>query len=72
MTRKWDVGLEYRILKQFQAHDHRQGFLIEVDREILDHLRIGAGINFTDFTDNEFSDNNYSTQRFFIRIQGKY
>lgn len=72
VTHKWDIGLEYRILKQFQAHDQRQGFLIELDREILDHLRIGVGINFTDFTDSEFSDNNYSTQRYFIRIQGKY
>jgi hypothetical protein len=72
VTRKWDFGVEYRIMKEYLANDQNQGFLIEVDREIVDHVRIGAGVNFTDFTDNEFSKNNYSSRRYFIRIQGKY
>jgi hypothetical protein len=72
VTRKWDIGVEYRILKQFLADDQNQGFLIELDREIMDHVRLGVGVNFTNFTDNEVSTNNYKTQRYFIRVQGKF
>lgn len=72
LTSTWDAGLEYRILKQFQAKDQLQGFLVEIDREIAEHLRFGAGYNFTRFGDNEFSDNNYSARGWFIRAQGKF
>jgi len=49
-----------------------QGWLIEATWEVIRHFRVGAGYNFTDFSDNEFSPNDYSSQGWFIRVQGRY
>ena len=35
-------------------------------------FRLGGGYNFTDFSDDEFSQNDYSVKGWFIRVQGKY
>ncbi len=67
-----DLGMEYRILAQKEADDSRQGWLSELMWEVVPNMRLGFGYNFTDFTDNEFSDNNYATQGWFMRVQGKY
>jgi len=67
-----DAALEYRVLWQLEARDQRQGWLTELDWEPVSHLRLGVGFNFTDFSDNEFAENNYSTYGWFLRVQGKY
>jgi len=36
------------------------------------HFRVGAGYNFTDFSDDEFSPNDYSVRGWFVRVQGRY
>lgn len=72
LTSAWDIGLEYRILKQLQAKDQMEGFLVEINREIAEHLRFGAGYNFSRFTDDAFSQNNYDARGWFIRAQGKF
>lgn len=69
---KLDLGMEYRILSNREANDQRQGWLSELSWKAMRHLRLGAGYNFTDFSDNEFSDNNYSTYGWFMRVQGMY
>ncbi len=66
------LGLEYRTLQQKQANDQRTGWLSEITWEANRHMRLGLGYNFTDFSDNEFSSNDYSTEGWFVRIQGKY
>jgi hypothetical protein len=69
----WDAALEYRTLSMDQgADDSASGSLLEVNRLFFKHMRIGVGYNFTDFTDNEFSANDYSAKGYFFRIQGKY
>jgi uncharacterized repeat protein (TIGR01451 family) len=69
----WDAALEYRTLSMTEAADNSNtGFLLEVNRLFLRHLRVGVGYNFTDFTDNELQANDYSAKGFFFRIQGKY
>lgn len=68
----WDLGMEYRMLTQREAQDSRQGWLSEVMWRANRHLRVGVGFNFTDFSDNEFSENDYSVYGWFFRIQGKY
>jgi uncharacterized repeat protein (TIGR01451 family) len=70
--RKIDLGTEYRILTQREANDLRAGWLVEIMWKPVKHLRLGIGYNFTKFSDNEFSDNNYSVEGWFIRLQGKY
>ncbi|HXH28977.1 MAG TPA: OmpA family protein, partial [Candidatus Polarisedimenticolia bacterium] len=69
----WDAALEYRTLAMMQGGDNNaDGFLLEINRLFLKHLRLGVGYNFTDFTDNEFTTNDYSAKGYFFRIQGKY
>jgi hypothetical protein len=68
----FEVGIEYRILAQRQADDRRQGFLLEGMWVLYKNFRIGAGYNFTDFSDNEFSSNNYSVHGWFVRAQARF
>lgn len=70
--KKIDFGTEYRMLKQLEADDQREGWLTELAWKAAKHLRLGLGFNFTQFSDNEFSDNNYSVYGWFIRFQGRY
>ena len=70
--KRFELGAEYRVLLQRQADDRRQGWLGELMWRPVKNFRFGVGYNFTDFTDNEYSDNNYSTQGWFLRAQGIY
>ncbi len=65
-------GLEYRVLGQREAHDRRQGWLNELTWDLTRNMRVGGGYNFTDFSDSEFSRNDYSVRGWFIRAQGRY
>lgn len=67
-----DLGIEYRVLRQKEAQDQREGYLTELSWQIVKYLRFGVGYNFTSFSDNEFSDNNYSVFGWFVRLQSKY
>jgi hypothetical protein len=67
-----DLGVEYRILRQREADDSRQGWVTELSRKLKKYLRLGVGYNFTDFSDNEFSSNDYSVRGWYVRAQGKY
>ena len=72
MRRPVDVGLGYRMLRQREADDLLQGWLTEVSGRVQRHLRLGIGYNFTDFSDDEFSQNDYSVHGLFLRLQGIY
>lgn len=72
LTKRIDLAVEYRELRQNQANDMLKGWLTELNWKIYKHVRLGAGYNFTDFSDNEFSDNDYSVRGSFIRIQALY
>jgi uncharacterized repeat protein (TIGR01451 family) len=67
-----DLGFEYRMLRQDEADDQRAGWLSEVMWNVRKQFRVGAGYNFTDFSDNEFSQNDYSVHGWFLRVQGRY
>jgi hypothetical protein len=70
--KKFDLGMEYRLLHQEEAEDMRRGWLTELMWKPVKHFRIGVGWNFTDFSDNEFSDNDYSQEGWFLRFQGTF
>ena len=72
LWKKLEYGFEYRVLHQKEADDTRSGWLNEVLYPFGDHLRMGVGFNFTDFSDNEFSNNDYSIYGWFLRVQGRY
>ncbi len=66
------LGVEYRVLGQREAHDRRLGWLNELTWDLTRNMRVGTGYNFTDFSDNEFSKNDYSVRGWFVRAQGRY
>jgi uncharacterized repeat protein (TIGR01451 family)/CSLREA domain-containing protein len=66
------LGVEYRVLDQRDTDDRRQGWLTEVLWAVHDNFRIGGGFNFTDFSDDAFSANDYSVRGWFLRVQGRY
>jgi predicted secreted protein len=62
-----DLGLEYRVLRQKEAGSERKGFLAEITWAVARNVRLGAGYNFTDFTDAGFSDESHSVRGWFLR-----
>jgi hypothetical protein len=64
-VREWDALLELRGLKVTEAKDLRTGVLLGVYRHLGDHVKIGAGYNFTDFSD-DLTDLSYRSRGFFI------
>jgi len=70
----WDftLGVEYRRLQQDEAEDVRTGFLGELMWNKLEHIGIGAGYNFTDFSSDLRFDSDYSESGWFLRLQGMY
>ena len=49
--------------------EHRAGALTGLSRYIGDHLKIGLGYNFTDFSD-DLTDLNYESHGFFLNLNG--
>jgi hypothetical protein len=68
----FDIGVEYRRLSESEGDDQRSGFLSEFSWRLRRHMRFGLGYNFTDFSDSEFSQNDYSVNGWFLRLQGMY
>jgi outer membrane protein OmpA-like peptidoglycan-associated protein len=70
----WDlsIGTEYRRLYQKEADDARSGFLGELMWNRFEHMGLGLGYNFTDFSSDLRFDNDYSESGWFLRVQGKY
>jgi uncharacterized repeat protein (TIGR01451 family) len=68
----FDLGLEYRMKLVDKADDQQVGWLTELMYTMGGHFRLGLGFNFTDFSDNEFSENDYSVRGVFLRFQAKY
>ena len=70
IDRNWQVSGEYRRLTQVEAQDSRQGFLIEAARKINDFTQLGAGYNFTSFSD-DLTDLSFTAQGPFLRLTAK-
>ena len=72
MPKKLLLGTEFRLMDQDIANDRRSGFVTELMWEGLDPVRLGLGYNFSDVSDNEYVDYDFSTRGPFIRVQGKF
>jgi hypothetical protein len=70
----WDlsIGAEYRRLYQKESDDARSGFLGELMWNHFEHIGLGLGYNFTDFSSDLRFDSDFSEYGWFLRIQGKY
>ena len=65
----WDALAEGRLLDLPDAKDRRSGVLIGCYRHIGDHLKIGGGYNFSDFSD-DLTDLSYRHQGLFLNVVG--
>jgi len=70
--RQLDLAVEYRLRGEREFDDRRQGWLSEFGWNLFGHMRLGAGYDFTDFSDDMYSDNDYTTEGWYFRIQGRY
>jgi hypothetical protein len=69
--RQWDALVEARMLDLPDAQDQRSGALLAVYRHVNNHVKLGAGYNFTDFSD-DLTDLDYDHQGVFINMIGKW
>lgn len=67
---KWDGLVEGRQLDLPDAEDRMSGFLFGVYRHIGRHIKLGAGYNFSKFSD-DLTDFSYDHQGPFINLIGK-
>ncbi|MEM7262525.1 MAG: hypothetical protein AAF488_11085, partial [Planctomycetota bacterium] len=68
---KWDALGEVRFLEVHEAEDRKWGALLGVSRRLNDHLRLGAGYDFSQFTD-DLTDLDYRTQGWFLNLNGTF
>jgi hypothetical protein len=71
LIRRWDALVEYRVLSVEGSDSLRQGWLAAIDRSIGEHMELGLGYNFTDFSD-ELTDLDYDNSGWFLNALGKY
>ena len=71
VVKQWDVTVELRRLSVSSAKDSQTGALVAVYRRINDNFKIGAGYNFTRFSDDL---TNLSTRNrgFFVNAVGMF
>ncbi|MET4682624.1 hypothetical protein [Brevundimonas faecalis] len=71
VVRRWDVLVEVRELSIKEAHDSRLGALVGVYRHFGDHMKLGVGYNFTDYSD-DLGDLSYDERGWFVNLIGKF
>jgi hypothetical protein len=69
--RQWDALLEARELRVYEADDRRAGYLVAIYRHVGNHMKLGAGYNFTDFSD-DLTDLSYRSRGPFLNILGTF
>ncbi len=68
---RWDVLLEGRMLDLPDAQDSRSGALVGIYRHLGNHVKVGVGYNFSDFSD-DLTQLDYKHQGLFINLIGKF
>ena len=66
----WHALAEYRVLDVDQG-GQQQGALLALERDLGANLRLGAGYNFTDFSD-DLTDFDYRQRGWFLSLTGMY
>ncbi len=72
LWRTLDVAAEYRFMKVDLAEQMEHGALAELAVNILGYARIGAGYNFSHFSDDLFDVMTKNAHGFFVRVAGMY
>lgn len=64
---EWDVVTELRKLRAKEAEDARAGALVAVYKHVGKHVKVGAGYNFTNYSD-DLTDLSYRSRGWFINV----
>jgi hypothetical protein len=67
LVNKWDLLLEGRRLTVHEADDSRSGALAGIYRHLNRHVKLGAGYNFTDFSD-DLTDLSFRSRGPFVNV----
>jgi len=67
--KNWELLVEGRLLDMSDLNEQRSGALAAVSRYLGDHLKIGIGYNFTDFSD-DLTDLSYDHSGVFLNLTG--
>ena len=67
---RWDALFELRLLDLPDAQDSRSGALVGLYRHLGNHVKVGVGYNFSDFSD-DLTQMDYRHQGLFINVVGK-
>ncbi|HEX7079476.1 MAG TPA: OmpA family protein [Gammaproteobacteria bacterium] len=65
----WDLLVEGRLLDMPDLGEQRTGTLLTVSRQAGDHLKIGLGYNFSEFSD-DLTDFDFDHRGFFLNLTG--
>ncbi len=72
LTETWDAGVEYRILTSTLSSTTEHGALLELNYILQKRVRLGAGYNFTSFSDDEFAEFDADYGGPFFRVTAHY
>jgi flagellar motor protein MotB len=67
---RWDALVEARMLDLPDAEDRRSGVLVTLYRHLGNHVKVGVGYNFCDFSD-DLTELDYTHQGVFFNLVGK-
>ena len=67
--KNWEFLAEGRLLDMPDLNEQRSGALLTVSRYLGDHLKIGLGYNFTDFSE-ELTDLSFDHHGGFLNLTG--
>ena len=67
--KNWELVVEGRMLDMPDLSERRSGALATVSRYVGDHLKIGLGYNFTDFSD-DLTDLSFDNHGVFLNLTG--
>ncbi len=68
---QWEVLLEGRVLDFEDFSETRSGALVALSRYFGEHFKVGAGYNFTDFSD-DLTDLDYDHRGLFLNLTGAF
>ena len=71
VNHKWDGLIEYRYLETVEFNDSRDGALIGLYRHLGGNLKLGAGYNFTDYSD-DLTNLDYDGGGWYVDLIGKW
>lgn len=71
LVKNWDFLVEGRLLEVDLAQEKRSGALVALHRHFGEHVKLGVGYNFTEFSD-DLTHLDYDADGWFINFVGKF